>query len=474
MQELRSDIVVVGGGTAGSVLAARLSAEDDRDVLVLEAGPVELPQTAALLDARMIPGARRQSAWSFPGAIAIDREWTHVRGRVIGGSSTTNGGYFIPAGPEDIHEWTVRSGGAWSWKRVRATQLSIENDLDFTESALHGHTGPISISRAPSADPQIAAFADSAAATGIRIDIDKGADWADGFGLTPSNRRGSVRVNTALAYLTPVLRRPNLRIKGNATVHGVRMHGHRATGVDALIDGVLTRVTAGEVVLATGALRTPDLLSLAGIRLPGLGEQMHDDPQIILEVSGWPMSETNLDTWLGGVVHASLPDGSTVEMLQSLQPLAKIAGLAGKGALSPLFVSVSSAEPTGRLRRISSDPMTPARVEFDHLATEAARGRLRAAVRLTADLVQAGIGTLVSIDPATLASDAALDRWVRAHLGTAFHTTGGAGLGDVVDSYGRVHDTQGLRVADLSVLPAGVSRGPAATAVLVGELLAPR
>jgi len=402
--QLRADVVIVGGGTAGCVLAARLSEDPARSVLLLEAGPVSLPLPDALLDARRVPGAVGEASWSIPGRLASGRPYAFSRGRVIGGSSTTNGGYFLHAPRADFEEWSVNAGSAWSWEAVRPRQLALEA----------GHGGPVPVETLPADDPVIAAL--------------------PGAMPTPSNRRGRTRMNAALTHLTPALGRPNLRIVG---------------GVEA--DAALIRsLDAGEIVFAAGSLRTPRLLRDLGIGGAGVGEGLDDHPQLILEVEGWPELSPDAPTWLGGVVHAVLSDGSTAEVLQGFLP-------------GPLCF-VSTRGERGRL----GDG-----VEFDHLATAAARARLREAVRLAVGLVEGdGRARVTNVDRGTLARDSSLDAWIAAHLGTSQHACGGAAIGDVVDGAGRVIGAERYRVADTSILPSAPRRGPAATAFLIGELIA--
>lgn len=241
-------------------------------------------------------------------------------------------------------------------------------------------------------------------------------------------------MNAALTHLAPALGRPNLRVVG---------------GVEADAEFIRS-IDADEIVLAAGALRTPRLLRELRIGGPWVGEGLDDHPQLVLEVEGWPMLSPDAPTWLGGVVHVELSDGSTAEMLQGFLP----------GPL--LFVSTRGER--GRIRE---------EVEFDHLATAATRARLREAVRVAVDLVEWDGGARVTgVDRATLAADSSLDAWIAAHLDTAQHTCGGAAVGEVVDEAGRVLGAERYRVADTSILPSAPRRGPAATAFLIGELLA--
>ncbi|WP_030326348.1 mycofactocin system GMC family oxidoreductase MftG [Streptomyces sp. NRRL B-3229] len=504
----RPDVVVVGAGGSGAVLAARLSEDPGRTVMVLESGPVP-EQLAAfaseLLDARLVPGARpgHLAVQAYPVRLTAQRAYTVPRGRFLGGSTTVNGGYFVRARHEDFGRWSDAGGAAWSYERVLPFLRALETDLDYGTDELHGGDGPMPVRRTGLCHPATAAFRAAASQLGFPEEPDKNAPCAPGFGPVPSNTVDGVRLNTGVCYLLAALGRPNLRVVGGSTVSRIVVEGGRATGVIVEREGHPVSVAAGEVVLCAGAFGSPHLLHLSGIgprsdleRLglpvvrdaPAVGARFGDHPQVAVEwVPRRPLPEA-VGTWLGGVLHLASSDGGNPGDLEILQSLVPLPGLLGgtvtvPGAPHVFLVSDQSPRLTGRLRTRSADRATPPDIDYGYLSSGADRRRLREAVRATAALlatrafgeVSAG---LVEPGPRVLDDDRLLDRWIRARLGTSQHTCGTVPLGPAddcraaVDHYGRVHGIRGLRVADTSILPTAPSRGPAATAVLVGELVA--
>jgi choline dehydrogenase len=504
-------VVVVGGGGAGAVLAARLSEDPDRQVLLLEAGTT--PRDAAgfgpsLLDARLVPGAQpgHPATTGHPVRLTRGRPWSVPRGKVLGGSTTVNGGYFVRARREDFDRWASAGNPAWAYAEVLPVLRALETDLDEGRGEAHGDRGPMRVRRAPLTHPAAIAFGGAARALGFPADPDKNDQAPPGFGPVPSNSVDGTRRNTGLSYLTTdVLDRPNLTVMGETTARRIVVEKGRATGVVVERQGVRTTLRAGEVVLSAGALATAHLLLLSGIGpradleragvplvqdAPAIGARFSDHPQLALDWRPYEELAEPSDTWLGGVLHLASsptrPCPGDLEILQSLIPMAGLMSGATKVTGAPLsfLVSAQAPRPTGRLRLRSADPAVPPDIDYGYLSTPDDHRCLREAVRVTAALLStppladmsAGLSDPA---PALLGDDRALDRWINDHLGTAQHTCGTVPMGPgddpwnaAVDQFGRVHGVRGLRVADTSILPDAPQRGPAATAVLIGELIA--
>jgi predicted dehydrogenase (TIGR03970 family) len=523
------DVVVVGAGTSGCPLAARL-ADAGLRVLLLEAGAhharaEDVP--AVLIDAaRMgaaVPGAPEN--WNLSGVLTEDVTFPVPRGKVAGGSSALNGGYFVRGTPADFDGWAAAGNDLWSWERVLPAFRRLEDDADHGDSPVHGTGGPVPVRRPTTTHPLVEAFGAATEALGFPAEPDKNAGGAPGWGPIPFNVADGVRVNTAMAYLSPRRDRAGLVVRGGVRVHRVLVERGRAVGVATDAGAVRAR----EVVLSAGAVGSAQLLLLSGIGpadelralgidvvadLPGVGREFTDHPDLYLtwtparrlpmprdllplhsglntaaegsgeadlEILPWlkPFSRVMVDGAAAGVRGALRRPGATVRALRGAS-LHRLLDSARRRDDLYVGVALQQEDSRGRLTLTGPDPARPPRLEYRYLTEERDRRRMREVVRLAAELLRtppmaALVAERTGLPDDVLADDGALDRWVRRHIATAVHLAGTARMGPegdegaVVDQHLCVRGVEGLRVVDTSVMPRVTSRGPAATAVMLGE-----
>lgn len=498
--------IVVGAGTAGAALAARLSEDRDREVLVIEAGSVSSDFPPELLDGSNVQAAMpgHPANWAYPAQLSPDVSYVVARGRVLGGSSTINGGYFVRPRPEDCDLWADAAGPAWSYAALLPVMRALESDLDLGAGPLHGSSGPMPVRRADQGNPAARAFIAAALELGFALEPDKNAPGLPGVGAVPSNIVDGVRVNTGLAYIAGARSRPNLQLLGETRALRIVFEGSRAVGVET---------TAGtffgdEIVLCTGGIGTPHLLLASGVgpraQLEALGihvvadlpvgESFSDHPDIGLKWRVKPAVSTASErfafptalNFFSGVPSPAGRDASLtgdVEVLLSVKPVDYLLrgtwaeASRSDGEELELIVGLQASEGRGSITLRSADPLESPSIDYRYLESPTDRARLRCGIRTAVALLQTAafrelFDGLSDLDATTLDDDDSLDAWMHAHLGTAIHLSGSAPMGAVVDSSGRVHDTSGLRIADTSILPTVPTRGPAATAVLIGEVIA--
>jgi choline dehydrogenase len=469
---LHSDVLIVGAGSAGSVLAERLSADPRCRVTVVESGPGPSDprvRTQISNGLRLPIGTASSVVRRYPTTLTDDpkRQAQIMRGSVVGGSGAVNGGYFCRGLPTDFDGWGLPG---WTWADVLPHFRAIETDVDFN-TPVHGSDGPIIVRRVAEFDGCTAAFVRAAGEAGYRwVDDLNGATREEplptGVGAVPLNINGGTRVGPGGAYLEPAMARINLTLLTNTRVGRVRTAGGRAVGVDCVGPDGAIDLTGDRIILCAGAIGSAQLLMLSGV-----------GPQGVLQAAGVPVV-ANLPVGVACVDHPEwvLPvDWSESHGLPPLEAVVTTSdGLeirpytAGFGAMvrgrrddpgdNPhIGVALMQPKSRGRIRLASADPDTHPHIEHRYDSEQADVAALRAGAELARELAGAR-------------AEAATVSW-----STSQHMSGTAPMGNdddeaaVVDPQCRVRGVDGLSVVDGSVLPAITSRGPHATIVMIGH-----
>ncbi|MFT3769036.1 MAG: GMC family oxidoreductase N-terminal domain-containing protein [Minicystis sp.] len=491
-----AEMIVVGAGSAGAVIASRVTERADREVLLIEAGP-DYPDgkvPADLADGtrnsmiahdwgtqfRPTPG---QSVWRFP------------RGRVVGGSSAVNTCIALRGQPYDFDEWADRGLPAWRWEACRPAFLRLEDDRDIVNEH-HHQGGPIPIRRHPQAElaPWQAAFAEGCKELGFGACDDHNGPAPLGYGPHPMNKIDGVRMSAARGYLGPaVRRRANLRIRPRTLVRRVLFTNRRVTGVEVETEGRVEVIRSARVVLSAGAIMTPGILLRSGIGprdrvarigvslvadVPAVAARLLDHPgaAIILAArtyaphEGVPLLQTML---------RYTSTGSPFPGDLQLQPGTYVAFPTVTLPGMSIMCSIGKPKGSGTIEYRSADPHELPQIEGQHLVDPEDRERAVTAMMLAYDLTKTramrGLAHYLWPGEATLRDKDALRAWIWQSCGSGYHPCGTVPMGPegaldaAVDQHGRVRGVEGLHVADASIMPTVPSANINLPALMIGE-----
>ncbi len=522
METQTFDYIVVGAGSAGSVLANRLSADPKYKVLVLEAGRESHPWSRIPVGfAKLIENPAANWLYSSePDAGSGNRRIPIPRGKLLGGSSSINGMVFVRGQSQDYDQWAQLGNRGWSYQDVLPIFRDMESYQGDADDEFRGRDGPLKVTESNESGPLYDALIKAAGEVGIRYTKDYNGAAQDGIGMTQATIRKGRRMSTAYCYLDPARGRPNLTIQANALTECLLIEGKRCVGVRYSLNGQTIEARAGrEVIVSGGSINSPQLLELSGIGQPellksvgievrhalkGVGENLRDhySPRmkwtvpralgityndkgrglgLVWQAMKYALTQKGLLGLPASPIRAYIrtragldaPDAAISWIPFLAAPNFKLSDESGVTAI----MNILRSESTGSIHVASNAPRTPPAVRFNFMSARLDQEVTMEAMRTTRRIMTAPSMSNIAKDEITpginiQADDELLD-WIRNNAETTYHPVGTCKMGSdpfaVVDDQLRVHGMEGLRVADASIMPTLTSGNTNAPSIMIGE-----
>ena len=520
------EYIIVGAGSAGCVLANRLTEDGRHRVLLIEAGPKNNALSLKIPAAVLKNLKSTKYNWAYQGEPEPElggRVITHDRGRTLGGSSSINGLCFIRGHALDFEGWRQSGCEGWGYADVLPYFKRLEN-YSGGESEYRGGDGPLVVHRPKPQNPLYKAFIEAGRDAGYQTTDDICGYRQEGFGVFDMSTENGERNSTAKAYLDPARRRQNLTVMTDKQVQKIFFNGNEATGISyKTVNGDIIKVDAlKEVILSAGAVGSPQLLMLSGVGpashlkdhgitivadMPGVGQNLNDHPDFVLKykclkpVSIWPQTRLVRRTF-AGIRWLLRRDGICAS--NQFEAVACVRSAAGveypdiQLTISPAAVDDQTWEPlpehafqihVGLMRGFSrgnitlrnSDPASPPRILANYLKDPRDRDLLRKGIRIVREIAsQPAFKPFCGeeIYPGVASqTDEDLDGCIKEKLNTQWHLSGTARMGTrnnreaVVDAHGKVHGLSKIRIVDASIMPAATNGNTNSPTIMIAEKL---